>query len=175
MKRWTVDPTHSQTEFAVKHMMFTTVRGHFSQIEGEVSGAMPDLTTAEITVKVATASVDTRDAKRDEHLRSADFFDVEQHPYMTFVSHRIEQANAEEYRLIGDLTIRGVTQEVEFKGQFDGEGKDPWGNNRAGFSAEATVNRKDFGLHWNAALETGGFMVSDLVKLTIALQLIEQA
>lgn len=173
--RWVVDPSHTDAQFSVKHMMIATVRGHFAKVSGQIEGDLPDLTTAQITAEVDVASLETRDPQRDAHLRSADFFDVENHPTLTFVSKRIVRTGDDQYDVVGDLTIRGVTREVTLKTAFEGTGKDPWGNERAGLSGDATISRKEFGLNWNAALETGGVLVGDDVKIGIQAELIKQA
>jgi polyisoprenoid-binding protein YceI len=171
---WQIDPSHAEVGFAVRHLMISTVRGRFSDVKGTVSVDGDDFHTAEVNVSIGTASVDTREPKRDAHLRSADFFDVERFPAMTFTSRRVEKT-AHGYALIGDLTIRGVTREVSLAVVEEGRGRDPWGSVRAGFSATAVVNREDFGLTWNAALETGGLLVGSDVKIAIDVELIEQA
>ena len=170
---WKVDTAHSTIGFAVKHMMFTTVKGRFTDVSGaiEIDDDNPSGGRAEITVPAA--SIDTGDAKRDAHLRSADFFDVEKFPSLTFRSTRIE-GTAQRFTLWGDLTIHGVTRPIALDVAFEGRGKDPWGGERAGYSASATLNRRDFGLLWNAALETGGLLVGDEVKITLDLQLVRQ-
>jgi polyisoprenoid-binding protein YceI len=172
---WVVDPSHTTVEFSIKHMMIANVKGRFGGVEGTLVADTADLTTAAIDVAVDVASVDTRDAQRDAHLRSADFFDVEQFPKMTFKSYRIERSGENEYRLIGDLSIHGVTKSVAWNLTFEGQGKDPWGNEKAGFTAETKISRKDFGLVWNAALETGGVLVGDDVKISVAVEAARQA
>jgi polyisoprenoid-binding protein YceI len=172
---WVLDPAHTTAEFSVRHMMFTTVKGYFTKLEGQINADLSDLTTGEISATIDAASVDTRDAQRDGHLRSADFFDVENHPKLTFKSYRIERTGENEYELVGDLTIRGVTKSVIWSLSFDGQGKNPWGQEVAGITAETKVNRKDFGLTWNAALEAGGWLVGDDVKIAIHAELIKQA
>lgn len=175
MAKWSLDPAHTLVEFSVKHMMIATVKGRFSGVEGFLEGDLPDLTTARVEASVDAASVDTREAQRDQHLRSADFFEVEKFPKLTFKSTQIDAAGGGTYKMTGDLTIRGVTRPVVFDVTFEGMGRDPWGNERAGFSATAAVNRKDFGLQWNAVLETGGVLVGDRVKIAIEAEAIKQA
>lgn len=163
-----IDPTHSSLEFATKHAMVTTVRGRFSDFDGvlHLDGNDPTKSSAEVNIRVA--SLDSRSTDRDNHLRGADFFDVEKHPEMTFRSTRAALGDDEnEYRLWGDLTIRGVTREVELQLTFTGTAVDPWGKQRVGFEGHATLNRKDWGLTWNVALEAGGLLVSDKVKLNL--------
>jgi polyisoprenoid-binding protein YceI len=172
--RWVIEPTHSLVEFTVRHMMIANVKGRFSEVEGEVIGDPHDLTGATIQVSINTASVDTRVADRDNHLRSADFFDSENYPQMTFKSTKITKTGEGEYRIDGELTIRDVTNPITLEATFEGAGKDPWGGERAGFSAKGKLNRKDYGLTWNAALETGGVLVSDEVKINIEVELLKQ-
>jgi polyisoprenoid-binding protein YceI len=173
---WQIDPAHSAAHFSVRHLMISNVRGEFTKLSGSalINPADPAKSSVEITIEAA--SLNTREPQRDEHLRSADFFDVANHPTLTFRSKRIEALGAENFKLTGDLTIRGVTKEVT----FDVEGptasvKDPWGNVRAGVSASAKINRKDFGLVWNALTEAGGVVVGDEVKITVEAELIQQA
>lgn len=172
---WQIDPAHSAAHFSVRHLMISNVRGEFSKLSGKVILDSADLTRSNVEVSLETASVNTREPQRDEHLRSADFFDVANHPLMTFQSRRIEAEGPENFKLTGDLTIRGITKEVT----FDVEGptppqKDPWGNVRAGVTATAKINRKDFGLVWNALVEGGGVLVGDEVKITIEAELLQK-
>lgn len=165
---WDIDPAHSSLEFAAKHAMVTTVRGRFSDFTGTLylDGTDPSRSTAEVTITVD--SLDSRSAQRDEHLRGTDFFDVANHPEITFRSTRAAAGKGEdEYRMWGDLTIRGVSREVELVLTYTGTAQDPWGKLRAGFEGRTTVNRKDWGLTWNVALEAGGILVSDKVKLNL--------
>lgn len=168
-----VDPVHSQVEFTVDHLVVFKVNGSFNEYEGEIEAdsASKSLTSAKAEIKVA--SIDTREAKRDGHLLSADFFDAENHPLMTFNSKRIE-GSGENITVYGVLTIRGTTKEVVLKGSFRGENTDPWGNVRAGFSASTVINRHDYGLSWNKALETGGFVVGDDVTIRLEIQGVRQ-
>jgi len=170
---WQIDPAHSTIEFSVKHMMITTVRGRFNAFDGtlQLNEEHPEASYVEGAIDVA--SIDTGEPERDTHLRSADFFDVEQYPKMTFRSTRIERVGSGRYKVYGDLTIKDVTREVVFDVTDEGRGRDPWGNMRWGFSAEATLNRKDFGLTWNVPLEAGGWLVGDQVKVLIELQAIQ--
>lgn len=171
---YVLDPAHSHAEFAVRHMMFATVKGHFSHLEGDIELNPPDLSTAVITGRIATASVETRDATRDGHLRSADFFDAENHPFITFASRTIAAVGSDRYEITGDLTIRGITRGVKLDARLDGVGRDPWGQERLAFSGSTSINRKDFGLTWNVALEAGGFLVGDEVRLNIQVQAIRK-
>jgi len=172
---WTIDPAHAEIGFAVRHLMIATVRGRFGAVSGTVTVDEENPHNSKVDVTVDVNSIDTRQEMRDNHLRSADFFDVEHHPTMHFVSKRIEGDAYGEFRVVGDLTIRGVTREVALTASLEGRTRDPWGNERAGFSATGKINRRDFGLNWNQALETGGVMVGDEVKLTIDVELVHQA
>lgn len=171
---WHVDPSHVEAGFAVRHLMISTVKGRFSGISGRVTVTGDDFATASVEATIDVNTIDTREPKRDEHLRSADFFDVARFPTMTFRSRRVDRSTKNHYRLIGDLTIRDVTREVVFDVMGEGLVRDPWGSERAGFSATAVLNRKDFGLTWNVALETGGVLVGDDVKLSIDVELVRQ-
>jgi polyisoprenoid-binding protein YceI len=171
---WQIDTSHSHIGFSVKHMMIATVRGEFKAYTGTLALDTDDLTQSVFTGEIDIASIDTREPKRDEHLRSADFFDAEAHPTMTFQSTRIERVDGNDYRIVGDLTIKGITKEVVLEAEFAGIHKDPWGNTRTGFTASATLDRKDFGLSWNAALETGGVLVGEKVKLSLDIEAVLQ-
>jgi polyisoprenoid-binding protein YceI len=174
---WEIDPTHSTIEFSVKHMMFTTVRGRFKDVQGtiEVDEQNPDRSS--VSVEIAAASIDTGAADRDTHLRSADFLDVEKHPKITFRSKRVEGAMKKEgdkFRVIGDLTIRGQSMEVTLECEYEGTGKDPWGNTRGGVTATTRIDRREWGLQWNQALETGGILVGNEVRIEIDVQAVKQ-
>jgi polyisoprenoid-binding protein YceI len=171
---WTVDPMHAELGFAVKHLMISTVRGRFGAVSGSVLVDESDPTKSVVDVTVDVTSIDTRQEMRDNHLRSADFFDVANHPTMHFVSKRITGDANGKFRVFGDLTIRGVTREVTLDATNEGRTTDPWGNERVGISASAKLNRADFNLTWNQALETGGVVVGDEVKLSIDVELIRQ-
>jgi polyisoprenoid-binding protein YceI len=163
-----IDPAHSSLEFAAKHAMVTTVRGRFSDFDGSLhlDGTDPSKSRAEVNIRVG--SLDSRSDQRDEHLRGGDFFDVEKYPEITFRSTRAAAGKGDdEYRIWGDLTIRGVTREVELELTYTGSAQDPWGKARVGFEGHATVNRKDWGLNWNVALEAGGILVGEKVKLNL--------
>ena len=166
---WNIDATHSQATFSVKHMMISTVKGQFDVLSGalEIDEEHPENSWVE--AEVDAASINTRDAKRDGHLRSPDFFDVEKYPKITFKSTKVEATGDNEYRVTGNLTIHGVTKEVTFDAEYSGQVKDLYGLERAGWSATTTIKRKDFGLNWNVALETGGVLVGDKVKIEIDL------
>jgi polyisoprenoid-binding protein YceI len=174
--QWQIDPAHSAAHFSVRHLMISNVRGEFTKLSGSAVINPADPAKSSVVITIEAASINTREPQRDEHLRSADFFDVANHPTLTFRSKRVEALGAENFKLAGDLTIRGVTKEVT----FDVEGptasvKDPYGNVRAGVSASAKMNRKDFGLVWNALTEAGGVVVGDEVKITFEAELIQQA
>ncbi len=169
---WKIDPAHSLIEFSVKHMMIATVRGRFTQFDGTVNVDPDDLLRSGVEGYVDVASITTNEPNRDAHLRSADFFDVENHPRMAFRSTKIERTGEDTYRVTGDLTIRGVTRPITFEVTDSGRNKDPWGNLRWGLTATAALNRKDFGLTWNVALEAGGWLVGEQVKISVELELV---
>jgi polyisoprenoid-binding protein YceI len=172
---WKIDPSHSHVEFAVRHLMISTVKGRFGDIDGMVTMTDDDVSTASVDATIGVASIDTREPQRDAHLKSADFFDVEKFPTLTFKSRRVAPRPNGSFALVGDLTVHGVTREVAFDVESEGAGRDPWGNQRAGFSAKATISRKDFGLTWNQLLEAGGFAVGDEVKISIDTELVANA
>jgi polyisoprenoid-binding protein YceI len=172
---WTIDPAHTQVGFEVKHMMFAKVRGQFDAPEGEVHlGADGAIEESSVEVAIDAASIDTGVEDRDKHLRSADFLDVENYPKLHFVSREVRSGGGDQLALVGDLTIRGKTREVELEVESTGRGTDPWGNERAGFSASTTIDRRDFGLTWNQALEAGGVLVGHDVKIEIEIQAVLQ-
>lgn len=174
---WTIDPVHTQVEVAVKHMMITTVRGRFPDVQGTITVDEEDPGSSGVEVTIDAAGIDTRNEDRDAHLRSEDFLDVEEHPEITFRSTRIEGAHdqpGEPFRVVGDLTIRGETREVVLDATYEGTGEDPWGGTRAGFSASTEIDRRDFGLRWNQALETGGVLVANKVKIELEVQAVRQ-
>jgi polyisoprenoid-binding protein YceI len=166
---YNIDKAHSEVTFQVRHLL-TKVRGRFSDFAGTIQydEARPENSLVELTIQAT--SIDTNEKDRDTHLRSADFFEVEKFQTLTFHSRSIARKGANQFALTGDLTIHGVTRQVSFDVEFLGKAKDPWGNERIAFEAETTVNRKDYGLHWNAALETGGFLVGDDVKISLSIQ-----
>ncbi len=172
---WTIDASHTLVEFAVKHMMIATVKGRFGEVSGTIVLDEASLENSSVEVEIDAASIDTRNADRDAHLRSADFFDVENHPKLTFRSRRVEPQGEGRFRVVGDLTIRGTTREVVLEVEDQGRGKDPWGGERAAFSARTEIDRTDFGLTWNAALETGGVLVSDRVRISIEVEAVRSA
>ena len=169
-QKWEIDTVHSGVSFTVRHMVIAKVHGQFTKWTGTLDLDTTNLTASKVEVKIEAASIDTRDAQRDGHLRSPDFLDAEKHPYIEFRSKRVEDAGAKKYKVYGDLTIRGVKREVVLDAAFGGEGKDPWGSQRVGFEATAKIDRKDFGLQWNTALEAGGFLVGDVVDVTLELE-----
>lgn len=170
---WAIDPAHSSVGFTARHLMISKVRGSFPVFSGTVTiGADPLQSSVQATIDVG--SVSTGDQGRDGHLKGADFFDVENHPEMTFVSTGV-QANGDDFVLAGDLTIKGVTKPVSLDLEFEGVAKDPWGNTKAGFTAEGTINRKDWGLEWNVALEAGGVLVSENIVLKLDIQAVKPA
>jgi polyisoprenoid-binding protein YceI len=171
---WAIDASHSSVEFAVKHMMFTTVKGRFGDVEGTILADEGNPANSSVRVKIDVNSVDTRDEKRDGHLRSADFFDAETFPQITFTSTSVESKGHNEYVINGNLTVRDITREIAIPATFHGTGSTPFGTTAAGFSAEMTINRKDFGLTWNVALETGGVLVSDNVKISLDIEAVKQ-
>jgi polyisoprenoid-binding protein YceI len=172
-RTFVIDKAHSEATFQVRHLV-TKVRGHFNDFEGTIQFNAEQPEQSSVNIKIDAASIDTATTDRDNHLRSQDFFHVEAHPHITFVSSSIKSAGGSDYDVRGTLTIRGVSKEVTLPVTFLGEAKDPWGNGRIGFEAETTLNRKDYGLLWNAALETGGFLVGDEVKISLNIQAIGQ-
>ena len=169
--RWQIDPAHTQVEFTVKHMMFSKVRGRFEAVDGSLQfDPDGDLGDAGVRVTIDAASIDTGQEDRDEHLRSADFLDVEKYPELTFASASVEAGRDDEFTVTGDLTIHGVTREVELDAELSGVAPDPWGNQRVAFSASTTIDRRDFDLTWNQALETGGVLVGHEVKISLEVQ-----
>ncbi|MBZ5201000.1 polyisoprenoid-binding protein [Planomicrobium chinense] len=169
MKRWTLDAAHSEIGFSVKHMMISKVKGSFTSFDAEVEANEEDLNGALIDFKIDVASINTNNADRDNHLRSADFFDAENHPHITFKANDIKKKD-DEYELTGDLTIKGITRPATFEVEYGGKGTNPWGVEVVAFNAEGKVNRKDFGLTWNQALETGGVLVGEDIKISLELQ-----
>jgi polyisoprenoid-binding protein YceI len=170
---WAIDASHSNVEFSVRHLMIATVKGRFADVQGTIVLDESDPTQSEIDVTIGAASIDTRMAQRDEHLRSADFFDVAKFPTLTFKSRSI-QKDGDDLKVTGDLTIRGVTRQVVLDVTAHGQQTDPWGGQRAGFEATGRIKRSDFGLTWNQALEAGGVAVSDDVKIAIDAELVKQ-
>jgi polyisoprenoid-binding protein YceI len=170
-RTFTIDKTHSEIQFQVRHLV-GKVRGRFGDFEGTILADEQDPARSSVTVSVKAASIDTNQADRDAHLRSADFFDVERFPTLSFVSASVTPAGGNTFTVTGDLTIHGVTNRVSVPVTFLGKARDPWGNERAGFESEFTVNRKDYGLTWNAALETGGLLVGEEVTISLTFEAI---
>ena len=169
---WNVDTAHSTVEFTVRHMMISNVKGTFNDFQGTIIADPHDLTDASIDFTIAASSIDTRKNDRDNHLRSADFFDVENYANLTFTATKVEKKADDQYKMTGDFTIKDTTKPATFDVTFEGIAKDPMsGDEAAGFTASTKINRKDFGLTWNAALETGGVVVSDEVKIHLEIQL----
>jgi polyisoprenoid-binding protein YceI len=172
---WQIDPAHATVEFKVRHLMVSWVRGAFATVAGSAEIDEADLAKSQVRVTIDTASISTNNAKRDEHLRSADFLDTANHPAMTFASKRVLVENGSVSKITGDLTIRGTTREVTLDvAELTPAIKDPWGYLRRGATASTELNRRDFGLNWNKLLETGGVVVGDEVHITIAIELIRQ-
>lgn len=170
--KWVSDPTHSELQFKVKHMMITTVTGHFSNFSVEVESDSTDFSSAKIAVKGDVNSISSNNEQRDNHLKSADFFDAEKFAALEF---NADKFNATSGKVSGNLTIKGISKPVELDVEFAGTNKDPWGNEKAGFTISGKINRKDWGLNWNAALETGGMLVSEDVRIHAEVQLVKQA
>jgi polyisoprenoid-binding protein YceI len=171
---YVVDPSHSRIGFVARHAMVTKVRGAFNDFEGKGTFDAADPSRSHLEVTIQAASIDTRNADRDGHLRGNDFFDMENHPTIRFVSTGFEQVNDETFRVTGDLTIKGVTKPVTFDLEYTGTAIDPWGNRRVGLEGNVTVNRKDWGVNWNAALEAGGVLVSEKVVLEFEISALQQ-
>ena len=173
---FTIDPVHSSVEFSLKHMMISTVKGRFGDVQGTIVLDRRDPNRSTVEAEIDTTSIDTRAEQRDAHLRSPDFFDVERFPAITFRGRRVEGAFAKEgdrFALVGDLTIRDVTREITLDVTYEGTGRDPWGGERASFSADTKVDRRDFGLTWNQALETGGVLVSNEIRIHLDIQAVK--
>ncbi|HLT07712.1 MAG TPA: YceI family protein [Cyclobacteriaceae bacterium] len=171
---WALDPTHSELLFKVKHLMITNVKGEFRSFDATLESIGTDFSKARVTATVQADSIFTNNTDRDNHLRSADFFDVENHKELTFEGSSFTKLDDDNYQLKGNLTIKGITKEISLDVEFGGIAKDPWGNEKAGFSLSGKINRKDWGLNWNAALEAGGVMVSDDVRINGEVQFVKQ-
>ena len=173
--KWTIDPAHSEIQFKVKHLMITTVTGSFQKFDADITAPGDDLSKARVTFRAETASVTTGSEQRDAHLKGADFFDIANHPQIVFTSTKSENVDSDgSWTLHGDLTINGVTKPVKLDVEFGGVMKDPWGNHKAGISIHGKFDRKQWGLSWNAALEAGGMLVSDEVRIACEVQLVQQ-
>jgi polyisoprenoid-binding protein YceI len=169
-QRWNIDAAHSGIQFTVRHMVISKVRGAFERYQGTIDFDEADPAASRVSVRIDTSSIDTHEPKRDEHLRSPDFFDVASFPEIAFESRRIDKLGGDRYRVVGDLTIRGNTAEVELDAEYLGTGTDPWGNRRVGFQARGELSRKEFGLTWNQVLETGGVLVGDKIEIALDVQ-----
>lgn len=166
--KWVLDPAHSEVTFRVRHMMISNVRGEFTKFDASIDGE--DFANSTISVNIDVSSLTTNNTDRDAHLKSPDFFEVEKNPEITFVSTSMKKVDENEFKLVGNLTIKGTTKEVTLNTEFGGYMKDPYGNDKAGFSVEGKISRKDFGLNWNAVLEAGGVMVGDEVRIAADVQ-----
>ena len=174
MTRYLIDTTHSSIDFSIRHLVIAKVRGRFAAFSGSLELDPADLSKSTVSVEIEAASISTNEAKRDAHLRSPDFFDVEQFPLITFTSKQVV-VDGSDLRVTGDLTIHGVTREVVLAAESLGATKDPWGNDRIAFAAKTSIDRKEFGLRWNQVLEAGGFMVGDKVEIGLDVQAVRQA
>lgn len=172
---WLLDPTHSEVNFKVKHLMIANVKGAFQKFNASIEAVGTDFANARVQATLDASSIFTNEENRDKHLRSADFFDVEQHPHLQFTGTRMEHKGGNDYTLTGDLTIKGITKPVKLDVEFGGKNTDPWGNEKLAFALSGRINRKDWGLNWNAALETGGVLVSDEVRIGAEVQFVKQA
>ena len=174
-ERWEIDSSHSSVHFSVRHLVIAKVRGVFARWSGTVLAPDGDFSQATVDVNIDASSIETGVAQRDEHLRSADFFDVAQFPEMRFVGKRVQPRSGTEIDVIGDLTIKGITREVVLSVEQHGQAKDPWGNVRAAFTAKTSIDRKDFGLTWNQVMETGGVMVGERIEIEAEIEAVKQA
>jgi len=174
MTTWKIDPTHSEVQFKVKHLMITTVTGGFAKFEGTVQSASDDFSNASITFEADVESISTQNADRDKHLQAPDFFDAAQFPKVRFVSKEVKKINDKNYKVIGDLTIREHTKPVELAVEYGGTQKDPWGQVKAGFELSGKINRKEFGLTFHATTDNGGLLLGDEVKLLASVQIVKQ-
>lgn len=173
--KWGIDAAHSEIAFKVKHLMISNVKGTFKEFDASIFTTGEDFMTSEIDFWLNPASIETGAADRDAHLKSADFFDVENHKQITFIGNTYEKVDEDSYTLYGDLTIKGITKQIKLDVEFGGVMKDPWGNEKAGFTINGKINRKDWGLNWNAALEAGGVLVGEEIKISCEVELIKQA
>jgi len=172
---WNIDSAHTRANFVAKHMMIANVHGQFNKVSGVVDFNETQPAKSSVDVQIESASIYTQEDKRDAHLRSADFLEVEKYPYLTFKSKKVQVTGDNTGRITGDLTIKDVTREVVLEVEYNGQSKSPWGTTNAGFSASTKINRKDWGLTWNVALETGGWLVGDEVKISIEAEIVKQA
>lgn len=172
--KWAVDPTHSELGFKIKHLMISNVSGSFSKFDVQADTKNDDFKDAKVLVNIDVSSISTNNEQRDAHLRNADFFETEKYPHIIFQSTKVEKVDEDTFLLYGDLTIRGITKPVKLSVEYSGLAKDPWGNIRAGFAVAGKINRKDWGINYNAALETGGIMLGEEVKIIGEIQLVKQ-
>ncbi|MFD2601063.1 YceI family protein [Flavobacterium suzhouense] len=173
-KKWSIDPSHSEIQFKVKHLVISTVTGSFDEFSGEATTPENTFEGGEIAVKINATSINTNNAQRDGHLKSADFFETEGHPEINIKTTSIKKIDDDEYAIVADVTMRGVTKAIEFKAEYGGTANDAYGNTKVGLEVKGKLNRKDFGLNWNAVVEGGGLTVSEEVKLIANLQFIQQ-
>lgn len=172
--KWMIDPAHSEVNFQVRHLMISNVKGEFRKINASIEAVGADFSHAKVQATLDAEGIYTNDENRDKHLRSADFFDAEKHPYLTFTSTALEPLGGNDYKLKGDLTIKGIVKPVTLDVEFGGTMTDPSGNVKAGFSLSGKINRKDWGLNWNSALEAGGVLVGDEVRISAEVQFVKQ-
>jgi len=173
--KWVIDPTHSEIGFKIKHLMITNVSGKFEGFEAQVQTEGEDFATAVVEARIKTASINTNNLQRDEHLRNSDFFEVEKNPEIIFSSTKIEKIDNDNFFLHGNLTLKGITRSLKLNVEYSGTTKDPWGNQKAGFIITGKINRNEFGLNFNAALETGGLVLGEEVKINSEVQLVKHA
>jgi polyisoprenoid-binding protein YceI len=173
--KWSLDPTHSEIGFKIKHLMISNVSGNFNKFDVQVETNGDDFGNAQVTANIDVASINTNNEQRDAHLRNADFFEVENHPEITFKSTKVERVDEGTFNLYGNLTIKQTTKPVKLSVEYSGVAKDPWGNVKAGFTIHGKINRKDFGINYNAVLETGGVMLGEELKVNGEIQLVKQA
>jgi polyisoprenoid-binding protein YceI len=169
--KWSIDPAHTEIGFKVKHLMITNVKGNFTEYKAGIYTTGDDFSTVEIDFRMDPASIETKDSKRNTHLKSADFFDIEHHKEITFLSNKVEKLDESNFELWGDLTIKGISKKIKLNVEFGGIIKDPWGVQKAGFTITGKINRKDWGLNWNTVLETGGVLVGDTVNILCDVEL----
>jgi len=172
--KWSLDTMHSELGFKIKHLMISSVSGSFSKFDVQTETAADDFSDAKVTATVDVTSINTNNAQRDEHLRNADFFETDKHPEITFKSTKVKKLDRDSFELTGDLTIREITKPVTLAVEYNGTAKDPWGNLKAGFTVTGKINRKDFGISYNAVMETGGVMLGEDVKINAEIQLVKQ-
>jgi len=173
--KWALDPTHSELSFKIRHLMISNVSGSFTKFNVRSESTGDDFSTAKIVADIEVSSINTNNTQRDEHLKNADFFEIEKYPRITFRSTKVERAEGEVFDLYGDLTIKNITHPVKLTVEHSGQAKDSWGNIKAGFTINGKINRKNWGITYNAALETGGFALGDEVKITAEVQLVKEA